>query len=197
MLPPDLFERLLAFRPPPVTDVPTRRAAVAAVLALRSDERTHETTPHVLLMKRVEHPRDPWSGHVSFPGGTMEPDDRDLLATALRETREEVGLDLSADARLLCPLTPVIAMGRGVVLDMDVSPFVFRLERESEIRPNDEAEHAFWFPLARAASGELDGVHVWRRGADRRELPCWTFAGQTVWGLTYRMLRDLLGAAGA
>ena len=46
----------------------------------------------VLLIKRAEHPLDPWSGHIGLPGGRRETDDLDVLATARRETHEEVGL---------------------------------------------------------------------------------------------------------
>src|SRR3954462_3287692 len=71
-----------------------RRAAVAAVL---HDE---PAGPRVLLMKRTEREGDPWSGHISLPGGGHHPTDGDLLATAIRETQEELGIDL-AGARLL------------------------------------------------------------------------------------------------
>lgn len=197
MLPPDFLHRLAAHRPPPAERLPARRAAVAAVL--RVDEADASTDGcgviHVLLMRRVEHPRDPWSGHVSFPGGTQEPGDADLLATAVRETHEEVGIDLSADARLICPLAPITAMGRGVALDMDITPFVFVLERPRPLRVNDEVAHAFWFPLARAAAGEFDADYPYVHGRITRVLPCWRFDDQVVWGLTYRMLHDLLRIA--
>ena len=63
-----------------------RRAAVAIVLHLDPEEQGTE----VLLMKRVERQGDPWSGQISLPGGRFEPEDPDLLATAIRETEEEL-----------------------------------------------------------------------------------------------------------
>jgi len=78
-----------------------RRAAVAALL--------HDTPDRtcVLLMKRVERTGDPWSGHISLPGGGYHAEDADLLATAIRETREELGIDLTS-ARMLGHLPPLL-----------------------------------------------------------------------------------------
>src|SRR4051812_4516960 len=69
-----------------------RYAAIA--LVLRPSERGE---PELLMIKRAEHAEDPWSGHVACPGGRMDPDDRDLEATAIRETWEETGIDLARD----------------------------------------------------------------------------------------------------
>lgn len=100
--------RLAAHRPREVARaLHARRAAVAAVL------RFDRGRPEVLLMKRAEHPGDRWSGHVSFPGGREEDHDPDLLTTALRETHEELGLDLDASARLLGRLDDVRAVAKG------------------------------------------------------------------------------------
>ena len=70
------------------------RAAVAAVFCAGD----HGT--ELLLIRRAEDERDPWSGHIALPGGRMDPDDRDLRATAIRETREELGFELEGDAFL-------------------------------------------------------------------------------------------------
>ncbi|MDD9892235.1 MAG: NUDIX domain-containing protein, partial [Gammaproteobacteria bacterium] len=61
------------------------RSAVCVLL------REHEAQNEVLLMRRAIREGDPWSGHVSFPGGRMDPEDASALATAKRELREEVG----------------------------------------------------------------------------------------------------------
>jgi len=51
-----------------------------------------------LMIKRAEREGDPWSGQVAFPGGRRERQDRSLLETATRETKEEVGIDLQRSA---------------------------------------------------------------------------------------------------
>ena len=167
-----------------------RRAAVAIVLAL-------EAGPQVLLMRRVQHPGDPWSGQISLPGGGREADDRDLLATAMRETREELDVDLGDAASPLGSLPPMQARARGRMLPMDVTPFVFALGKAVEPRPGDEAEEAFWLPLDRTAQGEFDATFRYRKDDGAvRELPSWDFEGRVVWGMTHRILSDLLARLG-
>jgi 8-oxo-dGTP pyrophosphatase MutT (NUDIX family) len=190
-LPPDFTERLQAHQAVEPTEVPARRAAVAAVLSLTQD------SPEVLLMRRSQHPKDPWSGHISFPGGGHEAQDNDLFATALRETREELGLDLSVHGELLTRLAPVPAVGRGQVLPMDITAFVFRLVGMPELQLGDEAEEAFWLPLLPVVRGELDCTHAWKNGQVTRQLPAWEYEGHVIWGLTYRMLGELLSVARA
>ncbi len=190
-LPHDFTARLTAHRATEPDDRPPRRAAVAAVFALDNG------SPEVLLMRRSEHPQDPWSGHVSFPGGRHEESDADLLATALRETHEELGLDLGAHGELLTSLSPVAAVGRGRVLPMDITPFVFQLQGQPELTVGDEAEEAFWLPLLPVIRGELDTTYAYRKDTTTRHLPAWDFEGRVIWGLTYRMLGDVLRVAGA
>jgi 8-oxo-dGTP pyrophosphatase MutT (NUDIX family) len=168
-----------------------RRAAVAMVL------RPSPAGPEVLLMRRIEHPRDRWSGQISLPGGHAEEGDADLLATAVRETREEVGIDLARSGRLLGQLERVRAKARGRLLEMSITPFVFSRVEDVEPVPGIEAQEVFWFPLERAASGELDAVHRYEgRHPVRRtlELPSWRFGERVIWGLTHEMLTALLRA---
>src|SRR5215471_21768996 len=72
-----------------------RFAAVAAIL------RDREGEAEVLLIRRAQKTGDPWSGHMAFPGGRQDPSDLDLLHTAVRETQEEVGLELSPGRNLI------------------------------------------------------------------------------------------------
>ncbi|WP_428261275.1 NUDIX hydrolase [Haliangium sp.] len=185
------IERRLAAAPR--TDPETRsvRTAVAALLRYRDE------LPEVLLMKRAERADDRWSGHISLPGGREAPDDEDLRATAVRETREEVGLDLDRDARLIGRLGPVRAVAKGNIIPMVVAPFVFVQTRAAPVVLGHEAQDSFWLPLERAASGELDGEHPYKLGPLTKRFPCWRYDGHVVWGLTYRMLVDLLRLAGA
>jgi 8-oxo-dGTP pyrophosphatase MutT (NUDIX family) len=171
----------------PLLHVPGRRAAVAAVL------RFDRAQPEVLLMQRAEREGDRWSGHVSMPGGNAHASDPDLLATAIRETREEVGLDLARTARLLGRLDAIQAVARGKVLPMTITPFVFALEdTTATLELGPEAAAAFWLPLVDAARGALDGTYEWKLGPVPMSMPCWNFDGRVVWGLTYKMLGALL-----
>lgn len=158
-----------------------RRAAVAVVL---HDDR-------VLLMKRTAREGDPWSGHISLPGGGFHVEDRDLLATAIRETREELAIDLSG-ARMLGSLPALAPLSAGPH-GMEVTPFVFLTESPLEPRPSPEAEAAFWLPLERAASGALDETYVYP--GTERTFPAWRHDAYVVWGLTYRILGELLALA--
>ncbi len=63
--------------------------------------------PELLVIKRSEAEHDHWSGHMALPGGRVEPEDESLLATAARETFEEVGLDLGAGGEAIARLGTV------------------------------------------------------------------------------------------
>lgn len=161
-------------------------AAVAAVL------RPGPTGAEVLLIRRAEHESDPWSGHMAFPGGRFDPEDRHLLATALRETLEEVGLDLARSARLLGALDPLPAVARGRRVGLTIAPFVFELEDSADLRPNHEVVEALWAPLTDLARGEGRATVDYQLDGQKLELPAWNVEGRVVWGLTYRMLESLL-----
>ena len=180
-------ERIAAHQTANRTGIATpQRAAVAALLRYR------RTSPEVLLMQRATRPGDRWSGQVSFPGGHQEKSDPDLRATAVREAREEVGLDLDRSARLLGPIDSIRAMAHGKILPMSITPFVFAQTRAVEPVLGDEAIDTFWLPLEVAASGDLDDVHPFKKGPLKLRLPCWRYHDKVVWGLTYQMLNVLL-----
>ncbi len=176
--------RLAAHTPDDPSDLGvTRRAATAAILRFTPDA-------HVLLITRAERAGDRWSGHVSMPGG-MQHAGEELLATARRETHEETAIDL-ARASLLGRLGATRAIAKGKILPMTITCFVFRLDDEQPIALSDEAVDSFWFPLGRAATGELDDRYEYRLGPIPWTLPCWRWEGRTVWGLTHQMLSRLI-----
>ncbi|MYF74441.1 MAG: CoA pyrophosphatase, partial [Gemmatimonadetes bacterium] len=118
---------LSAYQPSIRSETDKTQAAVAAVFHPRRDDL------YLLFIERATHPTDPWSGHIAFPGGTAEPDDSDLKYTAERETREELGLDLS-NAQYLGRLDDVT----GATLPIQVACFVYAIFEGVEVAPNDE-----------------------------------------------------------
>ena len=167
----------------PVLDA-TRRAAVAVVLH-------DEPSPRVLLMKRAERAGDPWSGHISLPGGGYHASDGDLLVTAIRETREELGIELEG-ARMLGNLPPLAPRTSGPTA-IEVTPLVFATDVALEPVCGPEALAAFWLPLDLAASGALDGTY--RHTTSQMTFPSWTYEGYVIWGLTRRVLEMILELA--
>lgn len=183
---PRIEQRLSGHRPRAIAALGLRRSAVACVLRYQS------STPEVLLMKRAERDGDRWSGQVSFPGGREEEIDPDLQRTAMRETWEEVGMDLQRDGRYIGRLDTIRARGKGGFLPLTVTPFVFVQESEAPLRLNREASEAFWLPLDQAASGVLSDEYHYHAGPLPMKFPCWRYEGRVVWGLTYKMLDHLL-----
>jgi len=167
-----------------------RRAAVALTLAPSGDDLD------VLLIRRAEYEGDPWSGHMAFPGGHQDPLDSNLAETAIRETREEVGIDLVRHGELVSRLDDVQAHARGHALDMVVTPFLFALDhpRPTTIDRSEVAD-AIWIPLRVFRDERFHGTTEIARGDFRADFPAFLYEGNTVWGMTYRMIREFLRAA--
>ncbi len=161
-------------------------AAVSVVL------RKGPESAEALFILRAEDPRDPWSGHVSFPGGRRDGEDASLLDTAVRDTREEVGLDLAAGGAadtLIGRLDDLPTLGRDRSTSLVVAQYVFELKNEkTELRPGPEAREAFWVPLAYLVDPQNASTLRYSRGAGELTLPCVRYEGKTIWGLTYMML---------
>ena len=146
--------------------------------------------PELLMIKRAEHDGDPWSGHVACPGGRMEPGDTDLAMTAIRETHEELGIDLARDGRILgtlddlYPRTPLLP-------PIVIRPFVAAASAQLTIVASDEVASWFWVPLSAIREPRAWGTGtVIVRGMTRQERT-FTHGEHQVWGLTERVLRQL------
>ena len=172
-----------------------RPAAVALVLldGPPAPPAPPATGLEILLIRRAERPGDPWSGQIAFPGGRYEPDDPDLLATAIRETREETGVDLTSAERLgplddLHPRTPTLP-------PVVVRPFVFALGRRPALVPSDEVQRAFWLPLSRLGeAGVRRDITLTLRGAERT-FPAYLVDDELIWGMTERILTPFIELA--
>ena len=155
-------------------------SAHAAVVMLLTET---DGTLKVLLVKRATRETDPWSGHMAFPGGRRGHGDRDLMATACRETREETGIDL----RQCTAIGSIDTLHSAVSPDMWIQPFIFSCTDPPEVTLNEELMAHYWIPLE----------DLYRsRGNTRigpREYPAYLVEGEAVWGLTYRMLERFIG----
>jgi 8-oxo-dGTP pyrophosphatase MutT (NUDIX family) len=171
------------------TEGPT--AAVAAILR----ELPGAESAELFFIQRAQHPEDPWSGHIAFPGGRRDPEDESLLATAIRETREEVGIHLSLD-HLLGRLPDVPAFSRSKGGALVVTPFVFALPGDVEVVPNIEVASTLWVPLSTLTVGLGKTTFELDYDGKKYELPYVHLdPGQhRLWGMTYRMLETLLDA---
>ena len=180
----DAIRCALAGHEPAVLDhLESRRAAVAMLL------REQAGAPEVLFIERASREGDPWSGHMAFPGGRVDPEDPHARGAAERETLEEVGVDLG-DATPLGRLDDLQGQRVAGVPQLVVSAFVYHLPASPPLVPNHEVREAFWFPLRAllepqrhveysAGSREWKGFPGILVGEPERHV---------VWGLTYRFL---------
>lgn len=184
---PEIAARLAPLLAGPHQPAAGPTAAVAAILREGGRDGAE-----VLLIRRAEREGDPWSGHMAFPGGRRDEGDADLHATAVRETREEVGLDLATHGALLGRLADLEAIARAKRTGLFITPFVFALTGEATLvfDPEEVAE-ALWVPLGPLVRGDGAGTVFYEREGMSIELPCWRYEGRVIWGLTHRMLWSL------
>jgi len=157
-------------------------AAVSLVLVPSPDA--------LLLIRRAERPGDPWSGHMALPGGRREQADPDLVATAIRETSEEVGLTLRR-ADLLGSLDDIITRTPALP-PIAVRPYVFVLPGRPPLIPNAEVAAAHWVHLDHLLHPETyRSVRLEIRG-ERRVVAAYRLDDAIVWGMTERILTTLL-----
>jgi 8-oxo-dGTP pyrophosphatase MutT (NUDIX family) len=158
-------------------DYPDANAAV--LVLLRATDKEFQ----VLLVKRAEKSNDPWSGQIAFPGGKRDPEDKDLQETMIRETLEETGINIVEGCRFLGVMEPVRSTRRP---EMKILPIYVLQEKEQDIKLNEELTEYFWTPLK-----ELDhnkGFFKYRF----EDFPAFIIGSNVIWGLTYRILHNLL-----
>jgi len=167
-----------------------QRAAVAVVM------RSEEGAAQFLMIRRALREGDPWSGHMAFPGGKREPDDDDDRATAERETAEELGIDLRQDAQWLGHLRTLQAISRGRPSGMVVTPVIYLQTSPFVVTLNHEVTEALWIPLDFFVDRSNRARMTWRHGKAEIELPCYLWQTRRIWGLSLRMIDDLLALVG-
>jgi 8-oxo-dGTP pyrophosphatase MutT (NUDIX family) len=177
-----LRKGLTPLHTPDVAEV--RGRVRAAVLVPIFD---HEDELYVLFIRRsatvATH-----QGQVAFPGGRAEPDDADILTTALREAQEEVGLRPET-VEVLGRLTTSVTVTSNYL----VTPIVGVIGVPTDLRPDaHEVAEIFSVPVAALKDPRFRGRHRWNRGGSVQEYPAILYGGQPIWGLTLRIVEELL-----
>jgi 8-oxo-dGTP pyrophosphatase MutT (NUDIX family) len=161
---------------PEFPPVPENEKSSAVLVVLYPRHRQ----PHVLLIQRAEdlrmHP-----GQISFPGGTPEKEDDSLLSTALRETREELDLDIP-ESQIL-GLLPNVQTLTGYT----ISPFITILDQLPPYRHNREVQKVLEIPLL-----PLLSTHHAEMGYNpKKQMVAYWFLEHRVWGATAKILRQI------
>jgi 8-oxo-dGTP pyrophosphatase MutT (NUDIX family) len=140
-------------------------------------------TPMVLMTERPKT-MNYHAGEISFPGGTWEKKDGDLLGTAIRETREELGVEIPRSA-VIGQLRPVTTLNSGFT----ISPFIAMLDGLPEILPNSEIASVLKIPLVpllQTIEDDKDPLHK-----SILEMHTFKFENHLIWGASARMLKQM------
>jgi 8-oxo-dGTP pyrophosphatase MutT (NUDIX family) len=181
------IERLAAHlreHPPTAAAEPERLLAAVALCVVPDPDA-------ILVIQRAPFPDDPWSGHMGLPGGRREPADEDLAATAIRETREEVGVGLER-SMLVSALDDVYPRTR-VASPFLVRPFLFSLPARQALTLSDEVASAEWLPIARLLDPATCQTMTLTVGGISRTVSGYSLdADRFIWGMTERVLTPVL-----
>jgi 8-oxo-dGTP pyrophosphatase MutT (NUDIX family) len=163
----------------------TPRRPAAVLIGIRDDREQR-----VVLTVRTDTLQQ-HAGQVAFPGGRVELDDADVVATALRESEEEIGLD----AGMVTPLGFLEAF--ETISGYSVTPVVARIAANAVLKPDPgEVAEVFEVPFAFF----LEPANLRRYTMDfrghRREMVEFLHAGYRIWGVTAAIIYNLLKRMG-
>jgi len=125
------------------------------------------------------------AGEISFPGGTWKQDDYDLLETALRETREEIDLDVLRQ-QIIGQLKPVTTLNSGFT----ITPFVSIVPKIPKLEPNSEIEtilHIPMFSLFKTIEDDKDHAHK-----SIQEMYTFRYQNHLIWGASARIIKQMM-----
>jgi 8-oxo-dGTP pyrophosphatase MutT (NUDIX family) len=170
------------------------RCGVILLIAEQGDAR--DGPPALLMMRRAERAGDPWSGHVSFPGGRVDPRDPSTRAAALRELQEETGLPMDTPITPMGRLSDLLTREHGRRRPMVVTPYVYRLPHAVALTPGLEAASLWWEPLPNLVDAGLRRTVIWRVAGLPLPFPSIEVNGARLWGLSLMMVNELVRATG-
>lgn len=165
-------------------DLEGKTAAVAVVFL------ENNTEPKLLMIKRAIRIGDPWSGHMAFPGGRFQAEDKNMNETAIRETWEEVGLRPKDSS--WCGSLPLVAPLAAKEVAVSICPYLFVIKEEPELTLNHEVQDIFWLPLSFFFDAKNSDRFEYEWQGKVFNLPCFRYQDEVIWGLSYRILVTLL-----
>jgi 8-oxo-dGTP pyrophosphatase MutT (NUDIX family) len=154
-------------------------ANAAVVILLKKNSHDFQ----VLFVNRAKKASDPWSGQTALPGGKRNPEDHDLKQTVIRETLEETNINLLEYCSFLGIMKTVRSVHKP---KMRILPFVVLQEKEQDIELNGELIGYFWESLKKL---EQNGGSIKFKS---KEVPAYIIGNNVVWGLTYKIVNNLL-----
>jgi 8-oxo-dGTP pyrophosphatase MutT (NUDIX family) len=145
-----------------------------------------EPEGHSLLLTRRADTLRRQPGDISFPGGAVDPSDENPLAAALRESREEVGLDPEA----------VSVLGqmdeRETITGFRIAPFVGAVLGPYDFAPNHEVAELLKVPIAALWDPKALSIEKRRVNGRLHDIYHYRYRGHDIWGITGRLVRDFL-----
>ena len=146
--------------------------------------------PRMVLTVRTDHLHD-HAGQVAFPGGRTDPQDSDAIATALRESEEEIGLE----RRLVTPLGFLDRF--ETVSGYCITPVVARIDTDARLYPApDEVAEVFEVPLSFFLEPANLRRYTMEFRGHRRDMVEFVHGGHRIWGATAAMVFNLLQRMG-
>ncbi len=163
---------------------PASDAKHAAVLLLLTQR---ENTSEIVFMRRAYHKHDKHSGQISFPGGRMEQSDENLLACALRETHEEIGISPNK-VEVLGELSSLYVYASNYI----VQPYVGYFNEPGHIRPNHEVAEVLFGSIQDFKNDGTTKTTLKTHGTTIRDVPYYNLKGHILWGATAMILTEFL-----
>ena len=157
----------------------------AGVLIVLKNFGEYKKEPHIIFTKRSSklssHP-----GEVSFPGGKFEEQDLNLLATAVRESEEEIGIK-KLNLEHLGKLPYLISKH-----NIEVHPFIAKLKEDQEFIANEEIESIFSVPVSYLKNNQNAHVHEFNRQNHNVRISTWHYNEYVIWGLTAMIAAEFI-----
>jgi len=144
----------------------------------------HGTESKVLMTKKSEILKI-HAGEVSFPGGKLDKSDDDLLSTALRETKEEIDLEIKRE-QITGQLKPVRTLNSGFT----ITPFVAVIDELPHLRYNFEVESILNIPIIPFLKTLEDDPDPYHKSI--QEMYIFKFHEHTIWGASARILKQIV-----